>query len=503
MIFKAGFAWLVSCCLMLVPVVDVSAQRNSRPPNIIFILADDLGYGELGCYGQSLIRTPHLDQMAAEGVRMTEFYSSSALCAPARCMWLTGLHSGHAPIRANMEMANGPDSFTDVLECGQVPLASGTPTVATFLRKVGYVTAVIGKWGLGMNDTPGNPLNHGFDYFFGYLDQKQAHNYFPTHLWENGERFPLSNPQIRVHSSIRPEQATDSTFASFIGTTYSIDELTKHSLAFIRENRSRPFFLYYAPTLPHLALQVPSSALKEYEGRFPEIPYLGNHGYCPSKSPRATYAAMVSYLDRQVGELLSELVKLGIDRNTIVVFTSDNGSAFKTGGADPEFFRVNGGLRDFKGSLYEGGIRVPFIVRWPGRIRPATIAGPAAGYDLFATFAEIAGSGKVAPPDGTSLLSLWYGKRERRSPRYYFELSEYGGQQAVRIGKWKAVRRNMISDELSPWELYDLSDDPGEAFDVSARFPRRLRRAIKFAAQQHIPVSVPEWNFMDVKGKSK
>lgn len=497
MMNNGGLGRSLLCCWLLFAVVSVYAQQKIKQPNIIFILADDLGYGELECYGQTLIRTPHLNQMAATGVRMTEFYSSSALCAPARCMWMTGLHSGHAPIRANKEMANGPDSFTDLLERGQMPLAAGTPTVASYLRKAGYATAVIGKWGLGMNDTPGNPLNHGFDYFFGYLDQKQAHNYYPTHLWENSERFPLPNPPMRVHTAIKPEEATDSVFASFIGSTYSIDEMTKRSLTFIREHRDRPFFLYYAPTLPHLALQVPPNALREYEGRFPETPYLGNRGYCPSRSPRATYAAMVTYLDRQVGALLAELKLVGLEENTLVVFTSDNGSAFKTGGADPEFFHVNGALRAFKGSLYEGGIRVPMIARWPGRIRPATVAGPAAGYDLFATFAEVAGLGKVAPPDGTSLLPMWLKGKQRRDPRYYFELSEYGGQQAVRIGPWKAVRRNMISDVRAPWELYNLNTDSGETTNVSAQFPRILRRAVRFAWREHTSSGIPEWNFME------
>lgn len=487
----------VSVLLAWTSTAQTPVKRSaSGRPNIIFIYADDLGYGELGCYGQRKIRTPHLDKMASEGVRLESFYSSSALCAPARCQWLTGLHSGHAAVRANHELANGPDSFTDLLEKGQMPLPAGSVTIARQLQQAGYATALIGKWGLGMADTEGAPLKHGFDYFFGYLDQKQAHNYYPTHLWENDRQYPLPNPSLRVHTRVSPEQINDSVFNAFIGNRYSVDAMAEKAETFIRQQQAKPFFLYYALTLPHLALQVPAEARAAYEGVFPETPYLGEKGYCPSRFPRATYAAMVTYLDDKVGELLNLLQRLGLEDNTLVVFSSDNGSAFRTGGADPEFFQVSGPLRNFKGALYEGGIRVPFIARWPGKLNPAVVTTPAAGYDLFATFAEVADVPPFTSTDGRSMWPLLTGKRFRSHGFFYFELMEYGGQQAVRMGDWKAVRRNMLADPQSPWELYDLKSDIGETRDVAGRHPEIVMRAQAIAGREHRSALLREWDFM-------
>ncbi|MFZ9982677.1 MAG: arylsulfatase [Cyclobacteriaceae bacterium] len=470
----------------------------SKRPNIIVIFADDLGYGELGCYGQQIIKTPHIDKMAREGLKFTDFYSSSALCAPARCQLLTGLHSGHAPVRANFEMAGGPDSFTDLNEKGQMPLPPGTVTIAERLKESGYSTACVGKWGLGMADTPGNPNDHGFDYFFGYLDQKQAHNYYPTHLWENGKRYNLNNPFIRVHTKVNSIQASDSLFNSFVGNEYSIDVMANKAEDFIRANKSEPFFLYYAITLPHLALQVPPQALKEYEGKFEEQPYLGDKNYCPVKYPRATYAAMVSYLDRKTGELLQLLKELGIDSNTLVIFTSDNGSAFPVGGTDPEFFKVNQPLRAFKGDLYEGGIRIPFIAHWPGYIKPGIDQTPLAGYDLFSTLSEVAGA-RNSSNDGISFVPLLKGRKlsGKGHDFLYFELYEYGGQQAVRMGKWKAIRRDMLKNADAQWELYDLSKDISEKNNLAMKHPMIVRKAQKIAESQHSHAAIDQWNFME------
>lgn len=484
-----------SCLLFQSLTAQTTEQRR---PNIILIYADDLGYNELGCYGQKIIRTPNIDRLAADGLRLTDFYSSSALCAPARCQLLTGLHSGHASVRANHELANGPESFTDLNEKGQMPLPADVITIADRLKYAGYKTACIGKWGLGMADTAGDPNKHGFDYFFGYLDQKQAHNYYPTHLWENGKRYPLNNPVIRVHTKIESNQVSDSLFSSFIGNEYSIDVMAQKASAFIQQHRSDPFFLYYPITLPHLALQVPPSALKEYEGLFEERPYLGDKMYCPVKYPRATYAAMVSYLDKIIGDLIRQIRESGLEKNTLIIFTSDNGSAFPVGGTDPKFFQVNNPLRGYKGDLYEGGIRVPFIAYWPGMIHPAVNETPFAGYDLFATLSEVAGLKKNSS-DGISFYPLFRGKQGNVHSFLYFELSEYGGQQAIRMGKWKIIKRDIVKNPNAKWELYDLHSDISETTNLASIFPSIIRKASKIADREHLSAPIEKWNFMEVK----
>jgi arylsulfatase A-like enzyme len=469
-----------------------SLLAQSTKPNIIIVFADDLGYGELGCYGQKKIRTPNLDAMAAEGIRFTDFYSSSAICAASRAQLLTGLHAGHAAIRSNVEMAQGPSSFTDDNEKGQMPLPADAVTIAERLKSAGYATACVGKWGLGMSEAPGGPTYQGFDYFFGYLDQKQAHNYYPTHLWENGVPYPLKNGRIDVHTKL--ETPSDSAFSRFIGKEYSIDVMREKALGFLSQHKRNPFFLYYALTLPHLALQAPPEAVAEYAGQFEETPYLGSNGYCPVKYPRSTYAAMVTYLDTQVGILRQWLRDQGLERNTVIIFTSDNGSAFEIGGADPAFFNTNGPLRGHKGSLYEGGIRVPMIASWPGTIKPGISQRLAAQYDFVATAEELAGL-NTSPTDGISLVPEFMGKRSQEHPYLYFELAEYSGQQAIRMGKWKAIRRNLIKDPRSPWELYDLTSSD-EAINIADKFPSILKTMIAIAQEQHQPGSIPVWNFI-------
>jgi arylsulfatase A-like enzyme len=472
------------------------AQKNQ--PNIIIIFADDLGYGELGSYGQQLIQTPHLDKLASQGMRFTDFYSSSALCAPARCQLLTGLHSGHGDLRANFEMANGPASFTDDLEKGQLPLPDQAHTIAEMLKPLGYSTACIGKWGLGMADTDGNPNHQGFDYFYGYLDQKQAHNYYPTHLWENGKRVALNNKPLTVHTKISPDQATDETFHSFIGNDYSVALMAKKAATFIKDQQGKPFFLYYALTLPHLALQVPQEELDFYKGKFEETPYLGDKGYCPVKYPKSTYAAMITYLDKKVGEIIKQLEDSGQRENTLILFTSDNGAAFPVGGTDPEFFNSNGNLRELKGSLYEGGIRIPFIASWPDHINAGRVSNHvAAQYDIKATLADLL---KITIPqtDGISFLPELLGKKQPKHEFLYFELFEYGGQQAVRMGDWKAVKRNMVKDKNAQWELYNLKSDIGENDNVAGKNPSLIKKIDNAAKQSHQHHNtVLQWNFME------
>lgn len=484
--------FLVPLCLAVAFGSPRELPAQSTKPNIVIVFADDLGYGELGCYGQRKIRTPHLDAMAAEGIRFTDFYSSSAICAASRAQLLTGFHAGHAAIRSNVEMAQGPASFTDDNEKGQMPLPADAVTIAERLRSAGYATACVGKWGLGMSEAPGGPTYQGFDYFFGYLDQKQAHNYYPTHLWENGAPYPLKNKRIDVHAKI--ENPSDSAFSHFVGKEYSIDVMRGKALEFLVQHKNRPFFLYYALTLPHLALQAPPKAVAEYVGQFEETPYLGSKGYAPVKYPRSTYAAMVTYLDTQVGVLRQWLRNQGLDKNTVIIFTSDNGSAFDIGGADPAFFKTNGALRGHKGSLYEGGIRVPMIVSWPGTIKPGTSQRIAAQYDLLATAEELAGL-KMSHTDGISLVPELMGRNSQEHPYLYFELVEYTGQQAIRMGKWKAIRRNLVKEPQSPWELYDLTQ-PDEATNVAHQFPEILQKMIAIAHDQHKPGSIPDWNFL-------
>jgi len=491
-------SWKKYLAGILVIVSIQSAYAQNSKPNIIIIFADDLGYGEIGSYGQKIIQTPNLDKLAAQGKRFTDFYSSSALCAPARCQLLTGLHSGHSAVRANFEMSSGPASFTDEFEKGQMPLPAAAHTLAEMLKPLGYATACIGKWGLGMADTEGSPNQQGFDYFYGYLDQKQAHNYYPTHLWENGKKVELNNNPLTVHTKISTEQASDDVFNSFIGNEYSVELMAKKAKQFIASKKDEPFFLYYALTLPHLALQIPEEELELYKGKLQDTPYLGDKGYCPVKYPHATYAAMITYLDKKAGEIMNQLDASGQRENTLIIFTSDNGAAFPVGGADPEFFNSNGDLRDLKGSLYEGGIRIPFIASWPGQVKPSTISTHVgAHYDIKATIADLL---KVSLPetDGISFLPTLLDKKQSRHEYMYFELYEYSGQQAVRMGDWKAVKRNMVKDKSAKWELYNLKTDIGEKNNLAEKYPKVIHKVDKIAKQshQHHP-TVQQWNFME------
>src|SRR5690606_38624272 len=376
------------------------AQNQEAQPNVIYIYADDLGYGELGSYGQEKIKTPHLDKIAEEGMRFTQHYSSSPVCAPSRCMLLTGKHAGHAYIRSNSELGG----FADDEEKGQMPLHENAFTLGHLFKNAGYTTAAIGKWGLGMANTTGSPLKQGFDYFYGYLDQKQAHNYYPTHLWENDKWDTLRNPFIDVHKKLDAITATDSDFAYYKGEDYSITKMMEQTIGFVRENKSNPFFLYLPFTIPHASLQAPDEYVKQYVGMFDETPYYGEQRYAPTKHPLSTYAAMISYMDAQVGVILAEIKKLGIDDNTIILFSSDNGATFN-GGVNASFFNSVSGLNGLKMDVYEGGIRVPFIVRWPGKIEANAVSDLlSVQYDMMATFAELPNQTVPDNTDGISIL---------------------------------------------------------------------------------------------------
>ncbi|MEX0716947.1 MAG: arylsulfatase, partial [Planctomycetaceae bacterium] len=422
-----------------------SAEESSAPPKIVFIMADDLGYAELGCYGQTKIRTPRIDHLAREGVRFTQFYSGSPVCAPARCVLLTGKHSGHAWIRSNGEVQ--PE--------GQRPIPDGEVTIAESLRERGYATACIGKWGLGFPGSEGDPVKQGFDLFFGYNCQREAHNFYPHHLWRDEEKVMLEGND-----------------RGLTGKQYSHDLLEAEALEFIKTNREKPFFLYVPFTIPHVALQVPEDSLAEYKGKWDDPPYEGGRGYLPHPHPRAAYAAMVTRMDRSVGRILDRLKELDLDENTIVFFTSDNGPTHDAGGADSGFFESAKPFRGLKGSVYEGGLRAPLVVRWPRKIAAGRESDHVSAFqDVFPTLCNLAGAKSPEGLDGISFLPTLRGAKDQPEHEHlYWEFFGYGGQQAVRLGNWKGVRRGLHKGDLE-LQLYDLSRDIAESKKVAADHP--------------------------------
>ncbi|MFH6996557.1 arylsulfatase [Flavobacterium sp. FlaQc-57] len=471
----------------------VFAQQK---PNIIYIYADDLGYGELGSYGQQKIKTPNLDKIANEGIKFTQHYAGAPVCAPSRCMLMTGKNSGHSYIRGNYELGG----FEDENEGGQMPLPEGTFTIAKLMKQAGYTTGIIGKWGLGMNNTTGAPNKQGFDYSYGYLCQKQAHNFYPTHLWENGKRDTLNNPYIQVHKPLAKD-APDSAFDYFKGKEYSITKMAEKTFEFIKNNKKKPFFLYLPYTGPHVSLQAPDQAIKEYLGQFEEMPYRGEKGYASTLYPRSTYAAMITYMDKQVGEIMKLLKNLGLDENTIVMFSSDNGATFDVGGTDTVFFNSVAGLRGRKQDLYEGGIREPFIARWPGKIKKGTVTDHiSAQFDLMATLSELTEI-KVLKNDGISFLPTLLGEdnKQKKHDYLYFEFPEKGGQVAVRMGNWKGVKSNMRKNKNAPWEIYNLKTDEKETTDVASQNPELVIKFEKILKEEHQPSHLREWEFIEPK----
>jgi len=445
-------------------------------PNIVLIVADDLGYGELGSYGQQRIRTPTLDRLADEGMRFTRHYSGSPVCAPSRATLLTGLHTGHAVVRDNDEMTERGDVWGDTLIEGNHPLPPETYTIGRMLQDAGYVTAAIGKWGLGGPGDSGEPNLQGFDHWYGYMCQREAHNYYPTHLWRNGTRETLpGNPPFRAHQRLPAEADPDdpASYAKYRGETYAMDVMMEGAVAFVQEHSEQPFFLYLPFPVPHVALQVPDESVADYEGQFADAPYPGDRGYLPNRTPRAAYAAMITRMDEGIGDILRALDDVGVAENTVVIFTSDNGPTFN-GGTDSEFFSSTGGLRGLKTMLYEGGIRVPLIVRWPGRVAPGAISDHVSAFwDFMPTLADIAGAARPLQTDGLSMVPVLTGDAAAQSihERLYWE---YHGGQALVSGQWKAVR----SDTEAPVELYDLTADPTESTDVSASHPDVVERLL-------------------------
>ncbi|MBE20569.1 MAG: N-acetylgalactosamine-6-sulfatase [Acidobacteria bacterium] len=453
-------------------------------PNIIYIYADDLGYNEVGSYGQAKIRTPNLDRLAAEGIRFTQHYSGSAVCAPSRSVLLTGKHTGHAYIRNNKELGGwGPDEPE-----GQWPLAAEETTLAEILQQHGYATGAMGKWGLGGPDAHGQPNLQGFDHFYGYLCQRVAHNYYPTHLWRNGEKDMLTgNEYFDAHQRIEAPFQDPADYERFKGTTYAPDAIANEALQFIRDHAKEPFFLYYPTIVPHVALQVPTDSLAEYAGIFEDPPYLGDESYLPHPEPRAAYAAMITRMDRNVGRILDLIVELDIDNDTIVMFSSDNGPTW-VGGSDLEFFDGNGPFRGRKQQLFEGGIRVPMIARWPGVIGAGKVTDHlSAQWDVLPTVLELVGASETIPADIDGISFAPTLLAEGAQPAHDVMYWELGRQQAVRAGSWKLYRSGNADGEIDIVELFNLHDDPSEENNLAAEQLDVLNELLELAQRSRTP----------------
>ncbi|MFH5832136.1 arylsulfatase [Halalkalibaculum sp. DA384] len=473
-------------------------ETDPEKPNIIYILADDLGYGELGAYGQEKIETPNIDALAENGMLFTQHYSGSPVCAPSRYMLLTGKHPGHAYIRANDEWTERGDvwdfekaSNNPELE-GQRPIPAETITIGEVLQSAGYKTAFVGKWGLGAPGTEGIPNKQGFDYFFGYNGQRQAHTYYPLHLWENEEKVPLDNKLVEPNTKL--EEGADpydpQSYAKYQLSEYAPDLMIERTLKFIEKSENEPFFLEFATPIPHVPLQAPQKWIDYYREKFgDEEPYLGENRYFPARYPHATYAAMISYMDQQVGQIVSKLKEMGGYENTLIIFSSDNGPS-SVGGADPQFFEsatpFNSGKEWIKGYLHEGGIRVPMIASWPRVIEAGSRSDHiSAFWDVMPTLAEVAGAELPPGRDGTSFLSTLKGDKGQDKHEYlYWEFPAYSGQQAVRMGKWKGIRENIFDGNMEI-QLFNLEEDTLEVNDVSAQYPEIVDRMEQIMVKEH------------------
>lgn len=462
-----------SSILLLIVFILITSFNQIPPssdtlPNVILIIADDLGYGDLSCYGQSKFKTPNIDQLASEGILFTQHYAGAPVCAPSRCALLTAKHTGHATIRGNKKTHKQ----------GDYPLSDTDFTLPQLYKSKGYVTGMFGKWGLGYPGSSGDVRKKGFDVFFGYYGHHAAHNYYPEFLWNNDEQVHIKENDHFSNRIYAPSLIQDSV------------------LAFLEKNKSQPFFLYLPTTLPHAELAAPESYISRYRDAFgKETPYKGIKtikmatrfgAYDAQQTPKAAFAAMINLLDDQVGELVAKLKKEGIYENTIIIITSDNGP-HKEGGADPDYFNSNAGLRGYKRDLYEGGIRVPLIIHWPGKIKPAKTDYISANWDLMPTFADIIQSGPLNNVDGISLYSVIFDQQDlqKQHSYLYWEFHEEGGKQAIRMGKWKAIKLNVMHSTKTRTELYDLENDVSETKDVSVQYPEILKQMMELMSKAH------------------
>jgi arylsulfatase len=480
---------------------------KKKQPNIIYILADDLGYGELGVYGQSIIETPNIDALAKNGIIFMDHYSGSPVCAPSRSVFMTGQHTGHTPIRGNDEWKERGDTwnyqamFDNPYLEGQRPIPDSTITISEVLKSVGYTTGMVGKWGLGAPTTEGVPNNQGFDFFYGYNCQRQAHTLYPMHLWRNETRHLLNNKNVSPHANLAEGADSDDSksYSDFALNDYAPELMHEEALQFLEENKGGPFFLYYASPIPHVPLQAPEKWVNYYRTKLgPETPYTGK-SYFPNQYPKATYAAMISYLDEQVGDLIQKLKQIGQYENTLIIFTSDNGPTY-TGGADTPFFDSAKPFKAeygwAKGFVHEGGIRVPMIAVWPGNIKPGSKSNLLSAFqDMMPTFAEVAGATVPLDIDGISLLPTLKGKEQSDThPYLYWEFPAYNGQQAVRMGNWKGIRKNIFEGNMTI-ELYDLERDIQEQYDIAQSRPDIIAKIEKIMVKAHTPSQLDRFKF--------
>ncbi|WP_281990630.1 arylsulfatase [Aquimarina aggregata] len=463
-----GLVGLVSCS----QEKKNQSHQEIKKPNIIYILADDLGYGELGCYGQTIISTPHLDKLASKGMKFTQHYSGGAVCAPARSSLMTGYHTGHTPIRGNKELG----------EEGQVPLPDETITLAEVLKKAGYKTGMFGKWGLGFGE--GDPNNQGFDEFFGYNCQRLAHRYYPPYLNHNQKQV-----------SLKGNDWTNT-------VTYAPDVIQDETLKFLEQNKDTPFFVYVPLVLPHAEIISPNDSIYNlYKGKFKETPftvdnkYTSDYGpdivkkeYTSQDDPLATYATMVTRMDYYIGQIVAKVEELGISENTIIMFASDNGPYIE-GGGNPSFFNSTAGLKGVKRDLYEGGIRSPFIVAWPGKIKENSITDHiSAFWDMMPTLSELAGVETPIQTDGISMVPTFIGEGKQKQHDYlYWEYSIRKGRKALRKGDWKAVWYKINKKGSSTFELFNLAKDVNEQNDLSALFPERVKEMKQLMKEASTP----------------
>ncbi len=489
-----GAVWLFLGC----QATPSTSETTVIPPNIIYILADDLGYGDVGVYGQQKIETPNIDALAVQGIKFTQHYAGSPVCAPSRCVLLTGKHTGNAYIRGNGEWRERGEvwDFVAMLEDstleGQRPLPAETPTLPKLLKQAGYVTGMIGKWGLGAPNTESIPTTMGFDYFYGYNCQRQAHTYYPVHLYENERRVYLQNdtvpPGTKLAEGADPYDLAS--YANFTLTDYTPDLMFNKLTQFVNQYADEPFFMYWATPIPHMPLQAPQRWVDYYVEKFgEEEPYLADRSYFPHRYPRAAYAAMVSYLDEQVGQLVKQLKELGEYENTLIIFTSDNGPSFN-GGTDSPWFDSGGPFASEKGrgkgSVYEGGIRVPMIASWPNRINASTTTDHiSAFYDVLPTLAEVASVDELPTTDGISFLPTLLGEDDQLKHDFlYWEFPQYGGQVAVRMNEWKLIQRELSSEEPT-LELYNLSEDLSETTNMADSNPDIVQKVQSIINQEH------------------
>lgn len=449
---------------------EAAQQKQNNKPNIIYILADDLGYNDLSCYGQQNFKTPNIDKLAEEGMMFTQHYSGSSVCAPSRSALMTGMHTGHTYIRGNKE----------IMPEGQHPLPADLITIPKLLKENGYVTGAFGKWGLGYPGSSGDPLNQGFDHFYGYNCQRLGHHYYPYHLWDNDQKVVLEENDGQKTGVYGPAVIHDKT------------------LEFIEKNKDTSFFLYVPSIIPHAELFAPDSLVKKYSGKFlPEKEYKGCDGgegyrigkYGSQHESHAAFVAMIDLLDQQVGEIMAKLKELKLDENTIVIFASDNGP-HQEGGADPDYFDSNGPLRGYKRALFEGGIRVPMIVWWPEKVKSGKTDHISAFWDVLPTVLDITGTKDTVSCDGISFLPTLLGEKQKEHEYLYWEFHEQGGRQAVRMKNWKGVRLGVLKDSNAPVQLFDLSTDIGEKNNIANQHPEIVKQMEKIMVEARTASSI-------------